>query len=54
MARFLFVDDEGNISVFLWIEASTEKEARKLAWAQLTDEQQDAIGCLDCIDEVAA
>lgn len=54
MRKFLFVDDDCNINVELWVEAATEKEARKLAWAQLTPEQQDACGCLDCVDEVAA
>lgn len=51
MKKFLFVDDDGNIDVELWVEATDEKEARKLAWAQLTPEQRDACGCLDCVDE---
>lgn len=51
--KFLFVDDDGHIDVELWVEAPTKREARKLAWAQLTDEQRDACGCLECVDEAA-
>lgn len=50
MKKFLFVDDAGNIDVELWVEATDEKEARKLAWERLTPEQRDACGCLDCVD----
>lgn len=53
MAKFLFVDDSCNIDVELWVTANTEKEARKIAWSMLTDEQKDNCGCLDCIDEVS-
>ena len=52
MAKFLFVDDDQNINVELWVEATTQKEARRIAWSMLTAEQQDACGLLDCIDEV--
>lgn len=54
MSKYLFVDDDCRISVELWVEAATEKEARKLAWAMLSDEQKDACGCLECVDEVSA
>lgn len=36
MKKFLFVDDDGNIDVELWVEATDEKEARKLAWERQT------------------
>jgi len=52
MAKFLFVDDDQNISVELWVEAATEREARKIAWDSLTPEQKDVCGCLDCVDQV--
>jgi hypothetical protein len=52
MAKFLFVDDDQHISVELWIEAATEREARKIAWGSLTPEQKDACGLLDCVDQV--
>ena len=51
MKKFLFVDDDCNINVELWVKAETEKEARSLAWDMLTPEQKDACGCLDCVDE---
>lgn len=54
MRKYLFVDDDFNIDVEIWVEADSEKQARKLAWQQLTPEQQDACGLLDCVDEVAA
>lgn len=54
MRKFLFVDDDNNINVELWVNAETENDARKLAWGQLTPEQQNACGCLECVDEVAA
>jgi hypothetical protein len=52
MAKFLFVDDDQNISVELWIEAATERKAHKIAWDSLTPEQKDACGYLICVDEV--
>lgn len=52
MPMFLFVDDDCRIDVELWVEATTEGEARLIAWGQLTQEQKDACGCFDCIDEV--
>lgn len=54
MAKFLFVDDDMHINVELWVEAETEKQARKIAWNMLTDEQKNACGCLDCVDEISA
>ena len=36
----------------LWAEAKTEREARKIAWNKLTDEQKDACGCFTCVDEI--
>lgn len=54
MSKFLFVDDDSHINVELWVTAINEKEARKQAWSMLTDEQKDACGNLDCVDEVAA
>lgn len=54
MTKYLFVDDDGHIDVEIWVVAANEKEARKKAWSMLTDEQKDACGLLDCVDEVAA
>lgn len=31
------------------VDAPTEREARALLWAGLTDSQRDAVACLDCI-----
>ncbi len=52
MPKFLFVDDDQNISVEIWVEAASEDEARKIAWASLTSEQKDACGYLDCVDKL--
>ena len=51
MPKFTFVDDDGNLGDWsVSVEAPTEREARKIAWASMSDEQRDACGCLDCID----
>ena len=31
--------------------ANTEKEARKLFWASLTDEARNEVECIECVDE---
>ena len=49
--RFTFYVDGCGIEVHA--VAATRKEAHKLAWASLTDEQQNRTACLDCIDEQA-
>jgi hypothetical protein len=54
MTKFVFVDGDCHIDVEITVQAATEKEARKLAWSQLTDEQKDACGYLECVDEIAA
>lgn len=48
--KYVFVDDDMNIDVEIVVEAETEKEAHQKAWAQLTDEQRNACGLLDCVD----
>lgn len=54
MKKYLFVDDDQYIGVEVWVTADSEKEARQKAWAMLTDEEKDACGCFDCVDEQAA
>lgn len=54
MTKFVFVDGDCHIDVEITVQANNEKEARKMAWAQLTDEQKDACGCLECVDEIPA
>lgn len=49
---YTFADD--NLGDFEWsVEASTEKEARALAWAALTDEQRDRAACIECVEVVS-
>jgi hypothetical protein len=52
MKRFVFVDDSGQLQGEWSATADTEKEARKQVWDSLNEEQQNACGCLDCVDEL--
>lgn len=52
MTKYIFVDDDCHIDVEITVEASNEKEAHRLAWAQLTEEQKDACGLFTCVDEI--
>jgi hypothetical protein len=54
MEQYVFVDGNGNINFEVTVTATNEREARKLAWATLTDEQKDACGFLDCVDVLPA
>jgi hypothetical protein len=50
---YTFADD--NLGDFEWtVEAATDKEARALAWAALTDEQRDRAASIECVDVVSA
>ena len=51
-ASYVFVDDDQHIGREVTVTASSEKEARKLAWSSLTDEEKDACGNLDCVDVI--
>jgi len=35
----------------VWQEARSEKEALKLVWNSLTDEERNLVVLMDCIDE---
>lgn len=54
MTKFIFVDGNGNIDIEVEAVAQNECEARKIAWNNLTEEQKDACGCLECVDELPA
>jgi hypothetical protein len=53
MNLYTFADD--NLGDHEWtVEAATEKEARVLAWAALTDEQRDRAASIECVEVVSA
>jgi hypothetical protein len=55
MARFLFaVVFSGGAGREEWVEAESEKLARKKVWAGLGEAERDACESIECIDEVPA
>lgn len=50
MTKFTFYIDGLNRETDVFAE--TEKAARKACWEALSPAEQDAVVCLDCIDEV--
>ncbi len=49
MSKFTFVTDPAEKEIVAY--AATEKEAHRKAWEQLTDNEQDRLCVLDCVDE---
>jgi len=52
MTTYVFVDGDACIDVEIYVQASSEQAARRIAWLKLTDSQRDACGSLECVDEI--
>lgn len=50
MKYVIFID---GLNREVTVEATSEKDAYAVAWNDLTNEEQDAVVIMDCIDEAA-
>lgn len=49
--KYLMVAVVGCLEIPKWVEAKTEKEARKKFWLSLSDGERNNAESIECIDE---
>lgn len=49
MRTYIFVVDPSGKEIT--VKAASEKAAHRAAWESLTDDEKNAVACLECVDE---